>query len=243
MVRVAHIHMSGCTGCLISLTDTYEKLLDILGSIDLVYSLTLMDEKTEINETDEKILIERKIPDNIDIALVEGAVCLDDEHSIKDILETRKKAKIVVALGACAATGGVLRYSRGGQMSKPAHASYVAVGDVIKVDLAIPGCPPSPETIVKVIILAINGDTKYLQPFAEFAQNSTEACGCDLITNVVNKSLCMGCGSCASACPTRAIEMVEGRPNILNEVCIKCGACSFQCPRIRIPEQVKEIEQ
>ena len=96
MVRVAHIHMSGCTGCLISLTDTYEKLLNILENIDLIYSLALMDEKTEIKETDDKILIERNIPDNIDIALVEGGVCLDDKHSMKDILETREKSKIVV---------------------------------------------------------------------------------------------------------------------------------------------------
>ena len=241
MVRVAHIHMSGCTGCLISLTDTYEKLLNILENIDLIYSLALMDEKTEIKETDDKILIERNIPDNIDIALVEGGVCLDDKHSMKDILETREKSKIVVALGACASTGGVLRYCRGGQMSKPTHASYTAIGDVIKVDLAIPGCPPSPEVIVNVITAVLNGDTDYLEPFAELAKK-TEYCGCDLMTNVINKSLCMGCGTCAAACPTRAIGMIEGKPNIRNELCIKCGVCSTQCPRIRLPENVKELE-
>ena len=29
--KVAYVHLSGCTGCLVSLADTYEKLLDILG--------------------------------------------------------------------------------------------------------------------------------------------------------------------------------------------------------------------
>ncbi|AEH06871.1 coenzyme F420 hydrogenase subunit gamma [Methanothermococcus okinawensis] len=228
MVTVAHVQLSSCCGCLISLSDTYEKLLDVLGAIDLVYCQTLADV--------------REIPE-ADIVLLEGSVCLDDHHAMEVAQEARKKGKILVALGACAATGGVTRFSRGGQMSKPVHGSFSPLTEVVKCDLAIPGCPPSPEIIVNVVLAALNGDMEYLQPFAEFAQNSTEACGCDLITNVVNKSLCMGCGSCASACPTRAIEMVEGRPNILNEVCIKCGACSFQCPRIRIPEQVKEIEQ
>ena len=53
----------------------------------------------------------------------------------------------------------------------------------------------------------------------------------------------MGCGTCASACPLRVISMIDGKPNIRSELCIKCGACSFQCPRIRLPEQVKELEE
>ncbi len=228
MVTVAHVQLSSCCGCLISLTDTYEKLLDILGSIDLVYSQTLADV--------------REIPE-ADIILVEGSVCLDDHHAMEIAQEVRQKGKILVALGACAATGGVTRYCRGGQMSKPVHGAFSPLTEVVKCDLAVPGCPPSPELIVNVIVAALNGDMDYLQPFAEFAQNNSETCGCDLITNVVNKSLCMGCGTCAASCPTRAIEMVEGRPNILNDICIKCGICSFQCPRIRIPEKVKEIEE
>ena len=228
MVTVAHVQLSSCCGCLVSLADTYEKLLDVLGTIDLVYCQTLADA--------------REIPE-ADIILLEGSVCLDDHHAMEVAQEVRQKGKILVALGACAATGGVTRFCRGGQMSKPVHSSFSSLTEVVKCDLAIPGCPPSPELIVHVITAALNGDMDYLEPFAEFAQNNKEACGCDVIINVVNKSLCMGCGSCASACPTRAIEMVEGRPNILNEVCIKCGACSFQCPRIRLPEQVKELEE
>jgi len=227
VVKVAHVQLCSCCGCLVSLADTYEKLLDVLNSIELVYCQTLADA--------------REIPE-CDIALVEGSVCLDDHHSLEVAKEVREKAKIVVALGACAATGGVTRYCRGNQLSKPVHSSFSPLTEVIKVDLAIPGCPPSPEAIVSVITVALNGDMEYLQPFAELAENGSEACGCDVINKVVNKSLCMGCGTCASACPTRAIEMLDGRPNILKELCIKCGACSVQCPRIRFPELIEKIE-
>jgi len=52
----------------------------------------------------------------------------------------------------------------------------------------------------------------------------------------------MGCGSCAAACPTRAVSMDAGRPLVDKEICIKCGACSVQCPRIRFPELIEKIE-
>jgi coenzyme F420 hydrogenase subunit gamma len=227
MVTVAHVQLSSCCGCLISLTDTYEKLLDVLGAIDLVYSQTIADV--------------REIPE-ADIILLEGSVCLDDHHAMEIAQEVRKKAKILVALGACAATGGVTRYCRGGQMSKPIHSSFSPLTEVVKCDLAVPGCPPSPEIIVGLITAALEGDMEYLAPFSEFAKNNKEACGCDVIEKVVNKSLCMGCGCCAASCPTRAIEMVEGRPLILNEVCIKCGCCGFQCPRIELPKNVMVLE-
>lgn len=64
MLKVAHVQLSSCCGCLVSLADTYEKLLDVLGQIDLVYSQTLADV--------------REIPDDVDIILLEGSVCLND---------------------------------------------------------------------------------------------------------------------------------------------------------------------
>ena len=227
MVTVAHVQLSSCCGCLISLSDTYEKLIDILGSIDLVYCQTLADA--------------REIP-NADVILVEGAVCLDDHHTMEIVKEVREKGKILVALGACSAVGGITRFCKGGQMPKPVQSSFSALTEVVKCDLAIPGCPPSPELIVNVITAVLNGNMEYLRPFAKYAESKRGACGCDLIINVINKSLCMGCGVCAASCPTRAIKMIEGRPLVSSELCIKCGVCSFQCPRIELPKGVCQLD-
>ena len=224
--KIGYIHMSGCTGDGMSLTENYDILSTLLTDmVDIVYGTTLVD----LWEMPE-----------MDLALVEGSVCLQDEHSVKELMEVREKAGLVCAFGSCAMTGCFTRYARGGQLAQPKHESFVPISDLVKVDCAIPGCPASPEIIAKVVVALINGDMDYLQPMLDMAACNL-ACGCDLQTNVVSKALCCGCGTCVLACPTRALEMVEGRPSHNKNRCIKCGACSVHCPRTWFPaEQIKK---
>ena len=53
---------------------------------------------------------------------------------------------------------------------------------------------------------------------------------------VVDKSKCIGCGTCVSVCPVNAIEMVDGYAKINKETCIHCGACESACPVQAISE-------
>ncbi|HIH64418.1 MAG TPA: 4Fe-4S binding protein, partial [Methanothermobacter thermautotrophicus] len=46
-----------------------------------------------------------------------------------------------------------------------------------------------------------------------------------------------GCGTCAMACQTRALDMTNGRPELNSDRCIKCGICYVQCPRSWWPEE------
>ncbi len=226
-LKIGYIHLSGCTGDLMSFTENYDDLPDLLEAVDIVYGQTLVD-NWEMPE--------------MDLVLIEGSVCLEDEHSIKELKEAREKSKLLVALGSCAATGGFTVYSKGGQGAQPQHSSFLALQHLVKVDLAIPGCPASPDIIKKVLLAAINNDMDYLAPFIDFAKNE-EACGCDLQKKVVNQSICIGCGTCAMTCPTRAMTMKDGRPSFNCDRCVKCGLCYYQCTRSWWPidEIYKEI--
>lgn len=42
---------------------------------------------------------------------------------------------------------------------------------------------------------------------------------------------CIGCGSCAGACPVQAIKQTkDGKYQIDPEICISCGLCASVCP-------------
>lgn len=41
---------------------------------------------------------------------------------------------------------------------------------------------------------------------------------------------CNGCGICADACPTSAIDIVGGRAEVLSTHCVACGMCFDVCP-------------
>ena len=87
-LRLATVWLDGCSGCHMSLLDIDERLLSIAEQADLVYS-PLVDEKV--------------FPENVDIALVEGAV--SSEEDLNKILLVRSRAKVLVSLGDCSVTG------------------------------------------------------------------------------------------------------------------------------------------
>jgi Ni,Fe-hydrogenase III small subunit len=85
-------------------------------------------------------------PRNADVLLVAGPVSDAMRLPLQKTYEAMPAPKRVVAIGACAISGGVFG---------PSFAASGGVADVIPVDVVVPGCPPPPLAILHGLLLAV----------------------------------------------------------------------------------------
>lgn len=161
-VRLATVWLDGCSGCHMSFLDIDERILVLADKVDLVYS-PLVDTKL--------------FPADVDVTLVEGAVSNEDDlHKIKLV---RERTKTLVSLGDCAITANVpaMRnpfwtkevYDRAyrenvtfdpgvpDQVVPPLLPYVRPVHEIVPVDVFVPGCPPSADTIFWVLTELLEG--------------------------------------------------------------------------------------
>ena len=86
-------------------------------------------------------------PRHADALLVTGPVSRNMEHALLQTYRATPDPRMVIAMGACAITGGIFRDS---------YAVLNGVDQVLPVDVYIPGCPPRPQAIIYGIMLAID---------------------------------------------------------------------------------------
>jgi len=82
-------------------------------------------------------------PRHADGVLVTGPVSKGMKEALVKTYEAVAEPRIVIAVGACAVSGGIFRGS---------YAVEDGVGGAVPVDLYIPGCPPHPLTILYGIL-------------------------------------------------------------------------------------------
>ena len=160
--RLATLWLDGCSGCHMSLLDIDEAIAAVAEKADLLYG-PLVDAQ--------------EFPPDIDVTLVEGAV--SSHEDLEKIRLVRRNTAILVALGDCAVTGNVpamrnpfsvksileRAYVEGADVRKgiptegvPAlNKKATPLQDVVKVDVHVPGCPPSAKTILFVVSELLEG--------------------------------------------------------------------------------------
>lgn len=153
--KVIMVGLASCFGCQVQITNVEVHLLDILSQIDLKYWQLAMSEP---------------MPDEFDIAVIEGAVTT--QESLQTVKEIREKAKVVIAIGACANTAG-LPGMAAFDFDARANEVYAGVplvcGDmisprsvpsVIEVDYQVPSCPIDPLEFLDALQAALYGSNK-----------------------------------------------------------------------------------
>jgi NAD-reducing hydrogenase small subunit len=170
-LRFATVWLGGCSGCHMSFLDLDEWLIDLARRVDVVYT-PLADVK--------------EYPENVDVALIEGAVA--NEENLAMIQKVRARTKTLVAFGDCAVTGNVtaLRNPLGvalevlrpvyldkGDLNAqiPNEAEIVPVlldrvqplHRVVQVDYFLQGCPPPAPRIKAVLQALLEGKAPVLE--------------------------------------------------------------------------------
>ena len=159
--RLATLWLDGCSGCHMSVLDLDQMLFSVAQRAELVYG-PLVDAQ--------------EYPHDVDVAIVEGAV--SSQEDFEKIRLVRERTRIVVALGDCATTSNVsgmrnrfpvktllesiyierADVNKGVPIGIPAlRKQAVPLHDVIKIDLHVPGCPPSAPAILFVINELLDG--------------------------------------------------------------------------------------
>jgi len=86
-------------------------------------------------------------PRHADLLLVTGPVARNMEMALQRTYDAMPAPKLVVAVGDCGCSGGMFGES---------YASRGRVSNVIAVDVAVPGCPPTPTALMQGILTAIS---------------------------------------------------------------------------------------
>ena len=85
-------------------------------------------------------------PRHADMLLVTGTATRNMQLALAKTYNATPDPKLVVAVGACACSGGIFRDS---------YSTSNGIDGIIPVDVYVPGCPPRPQAIMYGILKAI----------------------------------------------------------------------------------------
>jgi len=173
LLRIATVWFGGCSGCHMSFLDLDEFLIELAGKAEIVFS-PVMDVK--------------EYPEQVDVCLIEGAIC--NEDNLELVRKIRTRTKVLVSFGDCAVTANVpaIRNQLGlGNAESVLQKAYIEsaqlnpglpkepgivpallervmpLHEVVYVNYFLPGCPPPAERIKALLVQVLNGETPKLE--------------------------------------------------------------------------------
>lgn len=169
-IRVATCSLAGCFGCHMSLLDIDERIIEVLRKVDAC--------RSPLNDI-------RDIED-CDVGVIEGALC--NEDNVEVLQQFRENCRILVAVGACAITGGLPAMRNHFGLTACLKEAYLdatgvvnpmipsdpelprllnrvrPIHEVVKVDYFLPGCPPPADAFYELFTALYEGREPNLTP-------------------------------------------------------------------------------
>lgn len=149
--KVAFFDFTDCEGCQLQFANMGDSLLELTELVDIVNFREIMSEKGP----------------EYDVAFIEGSISTDDD--VTRIKKIRDKAKVIIALGACATIAGVNGIKNRTPLNIAKQRVYgdkadtvntikaMPAHEVIRVDYVINGCPVYIPEVISVIKCVLMG--------------------------------------------------------------------------------------
>jgi coenzyme F420-reducing hydrogenase gamma subunit len=183
-----------CEGCQFTVL-FIDKIMSLLKGFDIVYF---------------NLLKEKNLVSDLDLAFVEGAITTTTE--VQELKGIRQKAKVVVAMGSCAVSGGIpamKNFVESSSLRKyvyhhnkhPDSVPAAGVCEHIEVDYYMRGCPIIKDEFVEFVESYLKG--KLMEPFEGSVCSQCPRRGVNCLLK--EKAECMGAvtqGGCNALCPT-----------------------------------------
>jgi len=195
--RVAIFKFASCSGCQLVFLNCEDELLDIVGALDIAY---FPEAKRE------------NLSGPYDIAFVEGAITSPED--VERILEIRKQSHTLVAIGACACTGGLPSLKNWKRLSWIKKEVYpnpdwvesletaYGVDAYVRVDGYLKGCPIGKAELLEFVTSALMNRAPNLRAHAVCVECKLKEVVC-LLTH--EGAPCMGpvtSAGCGATCPS-----------------------------------------
>jgi coenzyme F420-reducing hydrogenase gamma subunit len=195
-LRIAYQRYTSCGGCQLTLLNCEGEL----ALIEKFFAIAEFSMLSSCNDSDCPL----------DVALVEGSITTPEE--LQRLLTLRRRARILIAVGACALSGGVNALAQGrdllladsyGAESLPLQTfSAQPVASFVRVDAEIPGCPPEVSDYLRLLGILQKGGLpgEYAVPVCMECRLRENRC-----LLVDGKQPCLGPvtrGGCLARCPS-----------------------------------------
>ncbi len=159
--KLAVWKFASCDGCQVTFLDCEDELFDIANAIDIA----------NFPEASSAI-----VRGPYDISIVEGSITTSEEA--ERIHRIRRTSGTVIAMGACASSGGIQALRNFKDIEEfisivyatPAYIDTLSkstpMRDHIKVDFELQGCPPNKYQLMEVLSAYLQGRKPNLPPYA-----------------------------------------------------------------------------
>lgn len=212
---LAIIDLNSCQGCEREILNLDELLPDLFEQVDIVYW---------------NMISSKPLPDSIDIAVVEGAVCSNE--TIAFLQNLRDASKHIIALGACAC--GITNFEVSDKKIVAIESGeVVSLKECIDVDFFVRGCPIDKTEFIAILHKCIFGHNTFESSASMCGQCKgnevgcffgRERCclglvtisGCGAICTGLGRP-CMGCRGISSSANINEAKIIAGKVSLSDD--------------------------